>query len=277
MKRIFQTVRRAVHKMSFPKLIKEIDFTFNLIIFFFVLIRTCIVFIISFLVITVFIPQWWLAFIPAIIYFAREKKSKGKINKLREIEKKYPALQDRLRTAKDNPDEGNVFIFDLHKEVLEKIREVNSSTFFNKKRAKNDIILLCTIALITILIAPWNIHLFDFSLDPSDLSNFNLRDLFDRNRKNNGLAEEEGGLGVNEDIFGDKSVANLGNKELELTISAGSSDIDIREVRETEDLGFEALYPEDLGATASASFEEQIKKEDQEIVKNYYKNIAGNG
>ena len=80
-----------------------------------------------------------------------------------------------------------------------------------------------------------------------------------------------------DDIFGEKSVAILGDENLEIEIAAGNTEIDISEIKEAEEIEFQTLYPEEIGATAAGVAEENIPAHQQEIVKNYYQKIATEG
>ncbi len=260
--------------MGFEKLANEVNFGFKNIIIFFTLLRAIIVFLISFLIVITIGLSWIVALIPTIIYLVTLYKKNNSINKFKEIEMRYPELNERLRTAVDNLDESNMFVYDLHLDVAKLIKEVRMSEFFNKERAKKDIFVIAFLSIIIILIAPLNIHLFDLSLD-SGVEQWNLPSILNKIYKDViGYGEGEGGIGENEDIYGKKSIAMLGNKEIEIQISSSNSEIDIRNIKDVQPATFEAAYPQEITAVGAQSFQEQIPRDQQELVKNYYKNIA---
>jgi len=266
--------------MSFRRVVKEIKFTFGTIYFFFTLLRTIIILLICFLIITPFNLPWYLALIPAAVYFVRRTRKDRKRSPFSEIEKKYPGLKEKLRAAKDNYDEGNVFVFDLHKEVLAEVKRVAVSNFFDTKKARNDLLVVCILCLVVVIMAPFNVQIFDFNFTLDDLSN-KIQD-FASGMGNKGGSEilgedDEGGLGEFDDIFGEKSIAVLGDENLEIEIATDNAELDISDVNEAEEIEFETLYPDEIGATASGVAEEYIPTHQQEIVKNYYKKIATEG
>ena len=260
--------------MGFEKLAKEVHFGFKNIIIFFTVLRGIIVFLISFLItITVGLP-WIVALIPSLIYLVALYKKNNSLNKFKEIESRYPELNERLRAAVDNLDESNMFVYDLHLDVAKLIKEVRMSEFFNKERAKKDLMMIAFLSIMIILIAPLNIHLFEFDLN-NGVEKWDLSSILNKIYKDVvGYAEGDTGIGVNEDIFGKNSVAMLGNKEIEIQISSSNSEIDIRNIREAQPATFEAAYPQEVTAVGAQSFQEQIPRDQQELVKNYYKNIA---
>ncbi len=242
-------------------------------------IRTIILFLIIFLLFTAFGIPWYLTFIPGIYYFFRQMKKRSKTNPYKEIEKKYTVLKEKLRAAKDNIDEGNVFVFDLHKEVVAAVRKINVSSFFNTRRALNDILMMAFLAIVIIVFAPFHVQILDLQA-MTDLS-LDLGGLVDNigqfgKDKLEG-EDDEGGLAEYNDIFGEKSVALLGDEDMEVTLEAANVEIDVNDIREVEERTFTTTYPEEIGAMAASAFEEQIPKDQQEIVKNYYKKIATEG
>ncbi|MBW3011063.1 hypothetical protein KY326_02500 [Candidatus Woesearchaeota archaeon] len=267
--------------MPFRRIIREIRFTFNMINLFYSTIRTVILFLVIFLVFTAFNIPWYLTFIPGIYYFFRQMRKRSKVNPYKEIEGKYTTLKEKLRAARDNLDEGNVFVFDLHKEVANVIRKVNVSSFFNTRRALNDLLMMAFLSLVIIILAPFHVQILDLqamtdlSLDLGDLVD-NIGSIGTKGDKLEG-EDDDGGLAEYDDIFGKKSVALLGDESMEVTFESANVEIDVNDIREVEERMFTTTYPEEIGAMAASAFEEQIPKDQQEIVKNYYKKIATEG
>lgn len=267
--------------MPFRKIIREIRFTFNMINLFYSTIRSVIFFLVIFLLFTAFNIPWYLTFVPAGYYFFRQMRKRSRLNPYKEIENRYTTLKEKLRAAKDNLDEGNVFVFNLHKEVVNMIRRVNVSSFFNTRRALNDILMMSFLAIVIIILAPFHVQILDvqamtdMSLELDDLIE-NIGSIGSGDEKYEG-EDDEGGLAEYEDIFGKKSVALLGDEDLEITLESANVEIDVNDVRDVEERTFTTTYPEEIGAMAASAFEEQIPKDQQEIVKNYYKKIAKEG
>ncbi|MBW3013048.1 hypothetical protein KY325_03835 [Candidatus Woesearchaeota archaeon] len=264
----------------FKRVVKEIVFTFRTIYIFYALLRSIIILLIAYLLIAPFNLPWFIAVVPAAIYFIRRTQNDRKKNPFAEIEKQYPSLKEKLRAAKDNFDEGNVFVFDLHKEVLADVKKVAVSNFFDTKKARNDVLVMCVLCLIIVILAPFNVAIFDFNFSLDDITD-KVRDFASgvgNNRGSRDLTEDdEGGLGEFDEIFGEKSIALLGDENLEIEIASDNTEIDISDIREAEQIEFQTLYPDEIGATAAGVAEENIPTQHQEIVKNYYKKIATEG
>ena len=119
--------------------------------------------------------------------------------------------------------------------------------------AKNDILVIALLTIMIILIAPLNIHLFDIDLDGAN-DFYDLPSIMDKVFKDVvGYGEGSGGIGVNDDIFGKKSVAILGNQEIDVQLSSSNSEIDIRDIKDAQPATFEAPYPQAVTAVGAQS------------------------
>jgi hypothetical protein len=79
---------------------------------------------------------------------------------------------------------------------------------------------------------------------------------------------------MSEDIYGNKSIEEIGNDELQLQLSPVLSDIDISKVSPPESKEFKSALPQEIKATTDVSFQESIPKGYQRIVKSYFREIA---
>ena len=75
-------------------------------------------------------------------------------------------------------------------------------------------------------------------------------------------------------ILGEESVTELGRQQLDLQINPIMSDVDIGKVRDPEKRSFREVPPPEIRATSDVSYEEDIPKEYQRIVKTYFKEIT---
>lgn len=246
-------------------------------------VKAGIVYLISYLIlVTIGVPvSYVFAIIPAAIYFHKIYNNKKKTNAYSIIEEKFPELKDKLKTARDNLDDENIFVRSLHQEVTKELNQVPTSLFLDHKKTRNDIILLAVLAIIIIAIAPFNIQFIKIKFNPEDfrldLEGTDLLKAMAFGGDEEGGGGEGAGGGVNEDIFGEKSIALLGDEDLEVMLSLSNNEIDVSNVKEVEEIQFKSTYPDEIGATAASSFEGDIPKEQQELIKNYYKKIAEEG
>jgi hypothetical protein len=255
-------------KNTFEKVLKEIDTSFILLVFLRSAARSLIVFLILFLILSTIGLSWTFALFFSVVWFAIVFPLESKKDPYKIIEEKDPHLEDMLRAAKDNLDENNELVKELHHEVRSKLRSVKTSSLVDSSKLKKDLIFAAILSLIIVLIAPFNpvllnleFNLGEFGIDTGDV-------LIEANNKKGAAA------GVNRDIFGEKSIAVLGDEELDLTFSFGEDKVDISNIKKPEQLEFKSSYPDEIGAVASSSFEENIPEEQQEVIKNYYKKIT---
>ena len=76
------------------------------------------------------------------------------------------------------------------------------------------------------------------------------------------------------DILGNKSIAELGNKELQLGIGQLQSDADLSIVDGESELDFnQPNFPKEIYTSYDVSYNEKIDKENQKVVKNYFDQI----
>ena len=88
------------------------------------------------------------------------------------------------------------------------------------------------------------------------------------------LLEYEEGDPEADDIYGDKSIAELGNEQLQLELNPVKSDADISKTQEPEHRKFRSTIPTEIAASTDASYEESIPKGYQKIVKSYFREIT---
>ncbi len=241
------------------------------------MVRSLIIFLVSLLVIATLGLAWWFALFPALLCFIILHHLDSGKNPYKVIESKYPELADKLSAGKDTLDEEhNVFAADLHQELRRELKNVTITSFIDAERLRKDFLFLTLLALTIVIIAPFNPVLFSLNFDPSDIAAlFGDSELFDGLIRDKGSGGGDGSGGaVNEDIFGDKKIAILGDQDLNVRLALGEDSFDFSNLKKPQKFEFKAVYPDEIGATGSSSFEENIPKEQQEIVKNYYKKLA---
>jgi len=261
--------------MPFDRLLREINVTFHMLFTFEVALRIAIVLLLSILIVQAIGIPWWISLVPAFFYGSVQYVKKRKKDPYINIERKYPTLQEKLRSARDNTDEGNLFVFGLHKDVVGEISKVRVSSFFNLNKARKDIFMIIFLSFVVIALSQYNYKLTNFSIEIGDVT-FDIKNLLNIARAGVGGDDISDGAGLAEftDIFGEKSVAIIGDEKLEIELKSGKTEIDVTDIRPPEPQEFTSVYPEEIKAVAASSFEEQIPKEQQEIVKSYFSKIA---
>jgi hypothetical protein len=263
-------------KRGFQEVVTDLRRYFNVLIVLSTFARSMIVFLISFLLLSTIGITWWYSLFPGVVCFIVLHHLASREDPAKIIEREHPELEDMLTTARDNVEETNEMIRGLHNQVEKKLKKVSSSSLVKSSRLKKDISFAAMLALIIVLIAPFNPVLLSIEISLEEFGINIERSVVgfggdDESVAGSGL---EGGDNVNNDIFGDKKVAVLGDDGLDIAFGFGDDKIDITNIQKPKSLEFKASYPDEIGAVASSSFEEDIPMEQQEVVKNYYKKIT---
>ncbi|MBI2564651.1 hypothetical protein HYV79_01530 [Candidatus Woesearchaeota archaeon] len=248
--------------------LRELKSTVTLMALFSSIIDSFVVFLASFLLCIILLIPWFYSFIPLFLYGIIHIYSELKTARFLYIEKKLPFLYEQLRTVADNIRKEHEVIEALNEEVLIKLRAVKNSVFLRFGKITNRITTLVILSFLIIILSAMNIQLFDV---PKALKNV-------QKQIEQPEPEEQyqqlitGGEDI---IFGNKSVAELGYQELEIKLNPIQSEIDIDKIKEPEKLSFESKYrPKEIIATTDISYEENIPKDYQNIVRDYFSGIT---
>ena len=236
------------------------------------LVSHCLIGVLACLLISI---NWYYSFVPFAIYFVFYLKRRARRINYKTVERKAPFLHEKLRTVADNLYKNNEIINSLNQEVLNRIRDVKISAFFDYNAIARRMMVLVSLCVIIIFVVSLNVRFLDFKgvvekieSIPKKIVNEPYGDVFAPN----------GFLGEgNKDIYGEKSIAELGTTELNLKISLLSNEIDVTNIGDVKEKEFKSEFPTEIYAKAEASFEEDIPKEHQKIVKNYFNKISKTG
>ena len=234
-------------------------------------INSVVVFLVfCFIFIMLKIPGYY-AVIPFLVHFLFFGRKKINQINYRYVESRIPSLKERLRTAADNLNRENEVITSLNKDVLAEMKHVKTGAFLEDRSLA---IKMLTISLLSIAVIM------------SSASNFAIVNWKDAVRGIDEAISGEESIYQNlseiqrfeegdENIFGKESVAELGLEELDLKLDTAASGVNINKVKDVDEKEFESQFPKEIYATSDSSYNERISKENQEIVKNYYKQITG--
>jgi len=230
-----------------------------------------LVFALSFFVLIFFRVTPFFGIIPAsvimIIVFAKNLSK----SKVAEIEQRYPALNERLRTSRDYMYVDNPIVDELNKEVLHYIKNVDVHSFLNPKSMFFRTVGLSIVLFLITAISATGFSLFDVSAyvrDSGLLDRFNDIVYF--------FGEDNVTIINDASIYDDDgSFAKLGDKEMRITVGQSYTDIDITKVGDPEKNDFGGGYPGaiDIGADAQSGYSENIPKEHKDIIKKYFETI----
>lgn len=225
---------------------------------------------------------WWLALVPFGLYFVWHSRALLRALGYADVERRVPQLREALRTAADSLSQENEVVRGLHQEVLEKMRLVQTSAFIGFGKMTRQLVVAALLCFMIISVSALNIHLVDANAlltKAGVLADGGWKDVGElfgkigKETQNAKMLEKEVTLLDESSLYGNKSVIELGSEELELQLSAEMSGIKIGDVRDAESKKFNDVRPNDIQASTDSAFTEDIPKEYQGIVRNYFQNI----
>jgi len=268
---------------GFKKVIREIKLTVAEMLILPSLLGAVVVFLAFYLVLAILDYPPLYSLVPAILYVLVIFWKELSMNKIKLVEKYYPHLHEKLRTAADYATVDDTMVNELHEEVLRDIKSVSSSSFISRKKLFTMAITCVVLCFMIISITHFNINAADFKVKAKNaITDFTRKVLIEQSENENILRMDETtvasgsgvGAGINEDIFGDQSLASLGDDELEVEIKPSTLELKIGKVSKAEKKDFEEVFPSEITLAPSVTYEENIPKERQEIVKEYFKGIS---
>ena len=228
------------------------------------------VFMVSVLVVTLISLEWFYAFIPLTFYAFMHTYRAITGMTYKKIEKLVPDLNEQLRTAADNVDKENEIVAAFHKDVLLALHKVRSSYFLNFGRLTRELLFMAVISFLIIGTSAYQVKFLSLAdLAAKAKSIYKPLPVYELSPEE--LVFEEN---KTDDIYGNKSVAELGREELNLQINPVLSDVNIGKVKDPEKKEFRDVPPREISATTDTTYSETIPKGYQKIVKNYFKQIS---
>jgi hypothetical protein len=106
------------------------------------LIDSMVVFLVSMLLLVLVKIDWTWSLVPWGIFFIYTARKKLKSSGYRNVEKRVPQLNEALRTAADSINQDNEMVNALHKDVLKKMKYVQTSAFIGLGRFSRQLITI---------------------------------------------------------------------------------------------------------------------------------------
>jgi len=230
-----------------------------------------IMFMLSLLVLKLVSVGWYWCFVPSFVYSVFHIRNRlKKASDFSYVEEKVPELKEKISTVADNLTRNNPVIEELNDDVLKGMHLIRTSYFFSFGRMTRELLTLAVLAFLVTGVSAYDVQFVDFSKVIDDVSGLGV---FKGNYDINGeLLEYDENM--SDDIYGNKSVAVLGNEELKVQINPVLSDVDISKIEEPRERNFRSRAPDEISAETDSSYEDSIPKDYQTIVKNYFKEIT---
>lgn len=274
---------------EFSQVLNELKKTLRKILLFDIFIETLLIFLCLYIIrIIINLPKY-IAYVPALIYFVVMLYRRRKLTSVRNVEQKYPILNEALRTAGDTIQEDNYLVNELRIQVKDKVKNVSASTFLD---IKGDILkVLISIVLVFVLVGlsvcrntneTCNAVLSKTDVKKA-IDNIEIGDIYSQFNKetisafnlNGSPVKDNFNVDTKQQLLGDDTIATLGDDKLKIQIRLSNDQIDIHDVNDNvRKKEFMDMDITGIGASNDVSFEEDISKEHKEIVKNYFNTIS---
>jgi hypothetical protein len=222
------------------------------------------------------------AFFSLIITVIRHRRD-DKTKAIPLIEKKNPELHEKLRTAYDNANEGNLIVADLLSSVSSKIAVIASSALLIKGKLVIGVVLILVSSTTTVYVVDHDVrtNLFDQSElgdvvdsipgigNGDDTSSGDDIFVFD----DEGSDEDSNSL--TENLTGDTAIIIEDGKEVDLTLPAGSG-VGFVEGNESEesDTDFDQSSPYERSIISSQTYDEELPDGYETIIREYFEALA---
>ncbi len=264
---------------TFKNAVAEVRRTIGRLIIFDTSINAILVFLVAFLLFSFFNLPLIYPTLTAVAYFAYVLRRRLRMSKVRIVEQKYHNLNEKFRTAAEYDSEANPVVKELHSEVIGDLRNVEESAFVNEKRIYVKSLAVVALCFIILLLSPFTFGILTFNVNfvdkPSgDAAQFGSPGSGSSTIKFAAGTQGTGLLKVSDDIYGETTIAKLGDEEVKIRIKPAGTELSIRDIQEADLPDFSESYPSDIQAVAAGSYEESIPKEDLELVKNYFNELA---
>jgi hypothetical protein len=254
--------------MNVKRMYNEILVTSLIMNFFDALLTFGAVFAIGFFITYFYGLSILFAFAVALVFFIRSLYLKIKQNKILLLETRYPDLKERLRTSYDYQERTNTVINDLHSDILSIMKKVDVNAFLNGKELFLKVFLICFLMTGTLYLSAIG---FDI---------FSIRDSIVRSgayKKANDFASGIFGQNIqetkNRPLLDKPRLITIGDKELNLSIDAYDTELDMNDISNPDKNDYGGNYPGEIAGEAQQVYEENIPEEYKEAIKEYFKKI----
>ncbi|MDP2215837.1 MAG: hypothetical protein Q8J68_00875 [Methanolobus sp.] len=192
------------------------------------------------------------------------------------IEKKYPSLRERLRTAYDNKDVDNIIVNDLDQKVLLSIAQLGSIVLLSKK--------ILTLALMGVVVSSTIVTVVTFyDIRIGDITTNDWKDLIDNlpfvPDSSNGddffeIDEDSEESTGTENLTGPSAVIVVEGKEVDLSLPPGSG-VGFSPGNDTEqDTDFVPSSSYEIDAISSETYYESFPAGYETVIKSYFEKMA---
>ena len=264
---------------AFTEALKETKSSLLKIMLFEETLNAILVFLVVYMISSLFRRGLMLPIIVSFGYLAFAVHRKSRMRADKAVESKYKDLKEKLSTAAEYANVDNRVVNELKYDVIKNLRKVEESSFLNERKVYLKSVAAVVLCFVILFLSPVTVsflhHTFP-NIFPalggrnSGISGSDFK-LINENKRNDvpiGLEKSK------EDIYGAPTVAKLGTEELRVVLRPAGTELGTSNVKPPEELQFNEQYPEEVVSVAAESMDERIPKEQQELVRKYFKNVV---
>ncbi len=207
----------------------------------------------------------------AFIFFSARFVAQVNKMRLKDMEEANPQLKEMLRTAHDNMHEKNPLMDALFLELKGKMRTASSGNLLESRKIITRIVSAVMVVFLIVFVSSMNVNLKKIDI-PFDKLKFLVPSGAGDDRQEGKITD----LVFNETdvIYGDSSIAKLGNDKIDIKVNPTMSEIDLNDVKDADNQNLrEGGLPSEIGVTADA-FNNQEVLDEAEQAANYSQRIA---
>lgn len=264
----------------FTEALKEVKASVLKIFLFEETLNAILVFLAAYIISSIFKLGLLLPAIIAVGYLVFAFYRETKLRPAKMVETKYKDLKEKLSTAAEYASVENRVVNELKSEVLRNLRKVEEASFISERRVYTKSIIAVILCFIVLLVSPVSVGFFkghfpdifpDKEQSADDSGSFKVGK--EKMKGDNPIGIEKS----KQDIYGAPTTAKLGTQELDVIFKPAGTELGTSNVKPPEELQFNEQYPEEVVSVASESMEERIPKEQQELVRRYFKSVVEEG
>jgi hypothetical protein len=259
---------------EFKKILNEVNVIVEEVLAFDIILTSVLIFLLFYLILMLINFNAWYALFPTLAYLLFLLYKDLNKNKYKMVEANYKPLYEKLRTAADNVDVENEIVDDLEKEVTQDLTNVPISSFVKLKKVSYKVLGSVILCLVILFASIYNVNFGDWNAAFEGIKDYVIGETSGTGGGLRGDELNAGTEGGDAELYGEESMAQIGNEEVQITIKQSTAEVIGSELHELPDREFEETFPDEIFTTAAAGYEEKITVENQELVKNYFKELS---
>ena len=260
----------------FAEALKEIKTSLLKVFLFDETLNAILVFLVAYLISSFLKLGLILPIIISLGYFGYAVYKDLHIRHVKTVETKYKDLQEKLSTAAEYASVENRVVNELKADVLRNLKKVEESSFLNERKVYLKSVAAIALCFLILLTSPISIHFFKQSFPGLFGGTGDSAMLKNPFKVGSQDAKGQAPLAVpnSKSIYGTPTVAKLGSGQMQVILKPAGTELGTSNVKPPEELQFSEQFPDEVVSVAAESMDERIPREQQEIVRRYFKSVV---